>query len=244
MTRRVFCLAGLANSLWRPRPSASFAYATTTAERTLMLQQQTGIPVTWPTLPVTIQTELGAPYDRFVASAIAEWAAIVPMLLLTPTSPNTIRWATPEEVTTMGVAPMSTHMNYRLREGEKTHTIVDAHIWVNPQIRWSFYHGPLVFGVDATGEQQTAWDFRRSMLHELGHVLGLDHPQVIRQEAPSIMEQYISSTDHCTDDDRMGLHALYPEESVSGGDLPPGSLVGACLAWCGLRLWSWSRSTP
>jgi predicted Zn-dependent protease len=207
-----------------------------------MLHQQTGIPVTWAERPVTIQSALGEPYDRCVASAIAEWAAIVPILILTATSPNTIRWATPEEVPLMGHAAMSTHMNYRLREGEKTHTIVDASIRVNPQIRWSLYHGPLVRGANATGEQQTAWEFRRSMLHELGHVLGLDHPQVIRQDAPSIMEPYISATDQCTMDDRRGLRALYPEESVTGGEVPSGSLLGACLAWCGLRLWSWRRS--
>ncbi len=81
----------------------------------------------------------------------------------------------------------------------------EADIIFNTQYTWDSYRGALL----ASG----VLDLRRVALHELGHVLGLDHPdqatppQII--SPTPIMNSIISNTDALTADDITGATSLY-----------------------------------
>jgi hypothetical protein len=83
-------------------------------------------------------------------------------------------------------------------------TRVEADVVFNADDKWSVYGGPL---------QSTAVDFQRVAVHELGHVLGLDHPDEAGQSVSAIMNAYVSDTDAPTADDQAGVHALYDRNS-------------------------------
>jgi Matrixin len=65
---------------------------------------------------------------------------------------------------------------------------------------WNSYRGPL---------QNVAIDMRRVALHELGHFIGLDHPDQAGQNVNAIMNSVISDTDNLTSDDIAGGTTLY-----------------------------------
>lgn len=64
---------------------------------------------------------------------------------------------------------------------------------------WDSYRGPT----------RTATDFRRVAIHELGHVLGLDHPDEAGQAVAAIMNSRVGSMDTLQQDDKDGAHFLY-----------------------------------
>ncbi len=76
-----------------------------------------------------------------------------------------------------------------------------ADITFNNNKSWNVYDGPLV---PATGGEPLQ-DFRRVALHELGHVLGLDHTP---QGSSSIMGPFIASVDGLRQDDVNGAKGI------------------------------------
>ena len=79
--------------------------------------------------------------------------------------------------------------------------IIEADIVVNSEERYDIFDGPLVrFGLINKG-----LDFRRIALHELGHVIGLDHEET----NPAIMAPTISDVFELQEDDIAGVKALY-----------------------------------
>lgn len=77
---------------------------------------------------------------------------------------------------------------------------VETDIVFNSAERWSVYNGAL---------QSPNVDFRRVALHELGHLLGLSHPDEAGQSVAAVMNSAISATDALTSDDQAGARALY-----------------------------------
>jgi len=79
---------------------------------------------------------------------------------------------------------------------------VDVATIFNDVFNWDIYSGP----IRADG----FIDFSRVAVHEIGHIIGLDHENI----APSIMGQVISDVEVPQLDDVNGVFAIY------GGSLP------------------------
>jgi hypothetical protein len=102
-----------------------------------------------------------------------------------------------------------------------TAAIYNAPVFVNNTLQLGAYDGPLQF---ANG--QVIYDIRRVLLHEFGHVLGLDHPDAHGQNVVAIMNSRVSNLDRLQPDDINGIFSLYgggPPVTTSGGGPAPTS---------------------
>ena len=85
---------------------------------------------------------------------------------------------------------------------------VEADIIYNTAFTWDSYRGP----------RQSAVDIQRVGLHELGHVLGLDHPDEAGQSVSAVMNSHVSNTDSLTSDDILGAQGLYGPPGIPAND--------------------------
>ncbi|MEO8438621.1 MAG: matrixin family metalloprotease [Spartobacteria bacterium] len=72
----------------------------------------------------------------------------------------------------------------------------------NNAYTWDSYRGSL---------NPTIFDFQRVAIHELGHGIGLDHPDQKGQHVESVMNSHISDIDTLQADDIAGAEALYAD---------------------------------
>jgi len=107
-----------------------------------------------------------------------------------------------------------TQITYLITEtgGVASAEIVDTHVLVNSNKTWGMYDGPLAYDDRGT----PIYDLQRVLLHELGHALGLTHPDDNGQNIDSIMLSTESDTFNLTSDDIEGATRLYPEEQSFG----------------------------
>jgi Matrixin len=89
--------------------------------------------------------------------------------------------------------------------------MIEADTVYNENIRWNSYHGPLYW---------RSMDIRRVMLHETGHVIGLDHPDTAGQRVNAVMNSVVSNTDDLTNDDVTGAQSLYGVRAMAPPALP------------------------
>ena len=82
---------------------------------------------------------------------------------------------------------------------------LESNVFFNDQLVWDIYSGPLKTDVE---------DFQRVALHELGHVIGLDH----EDDVPAIMGTRAGTIENVQADDIAGVCALYGGPSC-GPDL-------------------------
>jgi hypothetical protein len=90
-----------------------------------------------------------------------------------------------------------------------TGAFVEADTLFDATRQWGSYPGPLQ--TDPSGALIT--DFHRVAIHELGHIVGLDHPDDHGQFVQSIMNRRVSDLDTIQADDIAGVRAIYPEAS-------------------------------
>lgn len=80
--------------------------------------------------------------------------------------------------------------------------IIESDIVFNSNLQWDIYSGSL---------QQSVQEFERVTLHELGHVLGLDHEHT----STAIMQPFISDMNSLQQDDISGASSIYPGISAT-----------------------------
>ena len=83
--------------------------------------------------------------------------------------------------------------------------VTEADVLFNKAQSFDSYRGPLQFGSNG----YAIADIRRVLLHELGHALGLNHPDDVGQHVAAIMNSVVSDTYQLAPDDLNGIHNLY-----------------------------------
>ena len=90
---------------------------------------------------------------------------------------------------------------------------LESDIVFNSAFNWDSYRGRL-----RTNGQQ---EFRRLALHELGHSLGLDHPDAVGQRVSAIMNSIPADIDALTADDIAGAQSMYGGGVTGNITFPP-----------------------
>ena len=107
-----------------------------------------------------------------------------------------------------GDALAVTVRNFRFNSNTGLWEMKDADIIVDPSRPWI----PSI-----AGPISSVQDFRRVILHELGHVIGLEHPDEAGQSVDAIMNSSVSNIETLQDDDIRGITFLYGNSSTASG---------------------------
>ena len=117
---------------------------------------------------------------------------------------------------------------------DQTGSLLNAAVLVNNNVPWNAYDGPL-----RISGGRYVYDIRRVLMHELGHVLGLDHPDEYGQSVPAIMNSRVSDLDRLQADDINGIFSIYgggapvtsDEGSSTGCHVSARSVPGTAWPW-------------
>ena len=100
-------------------------------------------------------------------------------------------------------------------------TFQEADILFNNAQPFDSYRGNLQFN----SQGKCICDIQRVFLHELGHALGLGHPDGAGQHVDAIMNSVVSNLSQLTADDEAGIQLLYQAPTPSPAPGTPGRLV-------------------
>ena len=169
-----------------------------------------GVPIAWPTNHITMYVNLGCPtqdrcWNEIARRAIAEWNAVnapfyiraivgavgIPTACATVDERHTLQWGTTQcNGAAWGNAAGHTWW-YINRRGD----ILEADVRIRR--------------TPPPGQRWTVDGFRHVVLHELGHVIGLDHPNDYGQEVQAVMNQGGEIFSQLQLDDRNGIRGIY-----------------------------------
>jgi hypothetical protein len=181
------------------------------------------LPIKWPPGTVAIQIKLGSNqggtinFDAAAQAATRDWNAVIGNLQITSTivapspaaqgnSINEMVFASTAFGTAFDSRTLAVTTTWSLSSNNER---TQADTVFNTAFTWSVYDGPLQSGVR---------DLRRVALHELGHTLGLDHPDQANQTVSAVMNSTISSLDRLTSDDIAGAQQLYGPPGIPAND--------------------------
>src|SRR5215831_1987125 len=215
-----------------PQFAQAFAFDTAIDPFFVLPNQTTGSPVVWAFPQVMMSVQLGSvppgttlangttSWDTNVAEASALWNTVVPNFFTMDTTEadpcdrhngvNTIAFAHDHCGDSFGDVVALTRKSYRLRSGH--FFLAEADVLWNANLCWNAYAGPLHLCTQPL-MLTDAIDIQRVVLHEFGHVLGLEHPDDAGQTVVALMNSHLSDVDTLTQDDRDGAVFLYPQPS-------------------------------
>ncbi len=183
----------------------------------------TGLPIKWPakTVPITIMlgdtTTLtdGTNYNTSARAAANAWNAVIGSAQLQ----TTFGTGTPDETNNVNEMAFAAKMFGDRDFGTGVLAITTgfssgnertkADILFNTFYVWDSYRGPRISDKS---------DLQRVATHELGHLLGLDHPDEKGQAVNAIMNSRISNLDSITSDDIEGAQSLYGPPGIPAND--------------------------
>jgi hypothetical protein len=186
----------------------------------------------WSAGSVTFQFRLGSPgrtltdgntsWDQAALPSPANWNQNIGALhlnaVVNPNAPlvsgdgiNTIGFSANAAGQSFGSSTLAITLYYY--SGSR---MSEADIFVNNKQTWDSYRGALRFG----GNGYAIADIRRVLIHEIGHAIGLNHPDQAGQHVSAVMNSVISNVDSAAADDIRGGQALYGAPSVSATPTP------------------------
>jgi hypothetical protein len=93
---------------------------------------------------------------------------------------------------------------------------VESDVLFNTHVSWDSYRGTVRYG----GNGYAVGEIRRVLLHELGHALGLDHPDQHGQHVSAVMNSMMGNVELPTADDVRGAQSMYGAPSGGGSPTP------------------------
>lgn len=268
LRRKILCCLPLALASL-PQVAAAFAYSAVNDGGDLVLVDKGLPPIVWREAVVSFTVDISNPsLANDTLTAMAEWSDVSGSIELGTGSArgdvcdhldgaNVVTLTTDNCGETFGDILALTH--YQTIAVAGTHYIVDTDILVQnlaaARDQWAtqaevagnsrFNESRLCIAGPSLGTKLC--DFYRVILHEIGHALGLGHPDEIGQARPAVMNSGASNLNkpfHLASDDIAGLLMLYPAargqgpgvggtgtlpNAVNGDDRNSGSMATASL---------------
>jgi matrixin len=103
----------------------------------------------------------------------------------------------------------------------QNNVMLEADVLVNTAQHFDSYRGALRFGTNG----YVIPDIRRVLLHELGHAIGLNHPDSAGQHVAAVMNSVINNQEVLSADDKAGAQSIYGAPASTAPPLSGSRLV-------------------